>query len=112
VTAHAQAALRPRRFDPDRSAYFEKAGWQAYYDRRWLRVLRLTVQVNREQFAMSQSTAAAEMDYWVVHRRLAIVRRDAPDHRGDNGPMMDSLARPHGALFSAPPEAIRCSAEL
>jgi hypothetical protein len=47
-----------------------------------------------------------------VHRRLAIVRRDAPDHRGDNGPMMDSLARPHGALFSAPPEAIRCSAEL
>ena len=32
--------------DPDRVAYFEKAGWQAYYDRKWLRVLRLMVQLN------------------------------------------------------------------
>ena len=118
--------------DPDRVAYFEKAGWQAYYDRKWLRVLRLMVQLNREQFGMSlltaiaaavdvvraslafapvdndvpaatehlrhfyekagrsgslradaQALAALEMDYWVVHRQLAVERRQAPDHTGD-----------------------------
>jgi hypothetical protein len=53
LTAHALAVPRPRRFDSDRVEYFEKAGWRAYYDRRWLRVLRLMVQLNREQFAMS-----------------------------------------------------------
>lgn len=30
-------------FDPDKVAYFEKAGWQAYYDRKWLRVLSLMI---------------------------------------------------------------------
>ena len=146
--------------DPDRVAYFEKAGWQAYYDRKWLRVLRLMVQLNREQFGMSLLTAIAaavdvvraslafapvdndvpaatehlrhfyekagrsgslradaqalavlEMDYWVVHRQLAVERRQAPDHTGDIESMVESLARLHAALFDAPPEAIRRSAE-
>ena len=35
---------RQRVSDPDRVAHFEKAGWEAYYDRKWLRVLRLMVQ--------------------------------------------------------------------
>ena len=38
------------RLDPDRVAYFEAEGWRAYYDRRWLRLIRLTVQLNEEQF--------------------------------------------------------------
>jgi hypothetical protein len=146
--------------DPDRVAYFEKAGWEAYYDRKWLRVLRLMMQLNREEFGMSLPTAimasidvvraslafapvdnnipaaikhltryyekarrsaalqadaaklaTLEMDYWIVHRQLAVERRQAPDHMGDIGPMVESLARLHAALFDAPPEAIRRSAE-
>lgn len=157
---HSVEHERQRVSDPDRVAYFEKAGWEAYYDRKWLRVLRLMVQLNREEFGMSLPTAIAasihvvraslafapvdndvpaatehlrryyekarrsaglqadaaklaalEMDYWVVHRKLAIERRQAPDHTGDIEPMVESLARLHAALFDAPPEAIRRSAE-
>jgi hypothetical protein len=148
-------------FNPGRITYLEKAGWEAYYDRNWLRVFALMVQMNREQFCMplpaavagaldivrasvafapvdndvpaataqlqnfyekarrtrglqadSQTLAALEMDYWVVHRRLAIARKQAPNHEGDIGPMVDALAKLHAALFDAPPEAIRRSAEL
>lgn len=148
-------------FDPDRVAFLEKAGWEACYARNWLRVLRLMVQLNREQFGMALPVAVAaamdivraslafapvdndvpkatahltryyakvrrpaavqadaatlaslEMDYWVVHRRLAIARRDAPDHSGDIEPMVQALARLHAALFDAPPTAMRPSAEL
>ncbi len=159
LAAHGEA--RSQRFDPGRVAYFEKAGWEAYYGRRWLRVLWLMVRLNREQFAMSLPTAMLasldivrasrafapvdndvpaatahlrrfygratrsaglradpaelarlEMDYWVVHRRLAIARKESPDHRGDIAPMVEALARLHAALFDAPPEAIRRSADL
>ncbi|HBY95530.1 MAG: hypothetical protein M5U01_04735 [Ardenticatenaceae bacterium] len=37
-------------FDPDRVAYFEAAGWRAYYDHRWVRLLRLLVALCQEQF--------------------------------------------------------------
>ena len=37
-------------FDPDRVAHFEAAGWRAYYDRDWPRLLRLMIQLCREQF--------------------------------------------------------------
>lgn len=159
ITNRTQPHRQPV-FNPDRVAYFEKAGWEAYYDRQWLRVLRLMVQLNREEFGMSLFTASAaainvvraslafapvdndipaatrhlagyyakvrrsaglqiaaatlaalEMDYWVVHRQLAVERRQASDHTGDIEPMVESLARLHAALFDASPEAIRRSAE-
>jgi hypothetical protein len=149
-------------FDPDRLAHLEAAGWRAYYDRNWLRVFGLMVQMNREQFRMSLPKAIAaaidivrasiafapafgndvpaatnhlqafydkarrslglpvdahtlatlEMDYWIVHRRLANERKQAPGHAGDIEPMVESLARLHAALFTGPPEALRRSAEL
>jgi len=37
-------------FSPDRVAYFETAGWRAYYERNWLRLLRLLVALCQEQF--------------------------------------------------------------
>ncbi len=37
-------------FNPDRLAYFEAAGWRAYYDRKWLRMLWLIVALCQEQF--------------------------------------------------------------
>ena len=70
--------------DPDRVAYFEKAGWQAYYDRKWLRVLRLMVQLNREQFGMSLLTAiAAAVDVVRASLAFAPVDNDVPAATGD-----------------------------
>ncbi|HRW46854.1 MAG TPA: hypothetical protein P5333_05005 [Caldilinea sp.] len=54
--------------------------------------------------------AALEMDYWIVHRTLAVARKAAPDHAGDIAPMTAALERLHAALFSAPPAAIHRSA--
>jgi hypothetical protein len=36
--------------NPDRVAYFEAAGWRAYYDHKWLEILRLIVGLCHEQF--------------------------------------------------------------
>ncbi len=36
--------------NPARVAYFEAAGWRAYYDRRWLKMMRLIVALCQEQF--------------------------------------------------------------
>lgn len=149
----------PYQFNPDRVAYFEKAGWEAYYDRKWLRLLSHIVQLNREQFAMSwpQALLAArhivqasvafapvdndipkaqahlaryyayaqrsiglrapaailaglEMDYWIVHRRLAVARANDPSQE-NHAPMVQALIHLHAALFDATPERIRESAE-
>jgi hypothetical protein len=147
------------RFNPDKVAYYEKAGWEAYYDRNWPRAFRLMVQLNREEFRMPLTAAIAgaldvvrasiafapvdndvpkareylrryfekarrgagiradartlselEMDYWVVHRRLAVERMKQPDL--DNiEPMVESLVSLHAALFNASPETVRRSAE-
>lgn len=36
--------------NPERVAYFEAAGWRAYYDRRWFKMVRLIVVLCQEQF--------------------------------------------------------------
>ena len=146
-------------FDPDKVAYFETAGWKAYYDRNWLRAFTLMVRLNREQFAMSwpaavgaavdvvrasmafapvendlprtrrflarfydkarrhvhlgadaATAAGLELDYWVVHRRLALERQQHPE-AGNLEPLVASLLRLHAVLFDAPAAAIRASAE-
>jgi len=57
-----------------------------------------------------QTLAALEMDYWVVHRELAIRRRlDRADD--DVEPMVQSLMALHAALFNSTPEMMRASAE-
>lgn len=60
----------------------------------------------------AKTLAALEMDYWIVHRQLAIARKQAPDHAGDITPMVEALAKLHAALFTASPAAIHRSAEL
>lgn len=37
-------------FNPERVAHFEATGWRAYYDRQWLKLLRLIVGLCQEQF--------------------------------------------------------------
>ena len=39
-------------FNPDRVAYFEAAGWRAYYEHRWFKMLRLIVGLCQEQFSI------------------------------------------------------------
>ncbi len=161
ATQAPEQTVGKTRFDPQRIAYLEKAGWEAYYARNWPQVLSLMVQMNREQFCMPLPTAIAgaldivrasiafapvdnnipaatahlqafyekarrarglqtdaktlatlEMDYWIVHRRLAIARQQAPGHTGDITPMVEALAKLHTALFTAPPAATHHSAEL
>ena len=36
--------------NPDQVAYVEAAGWRAYYDRKWLKMLRLIMKLCQEQF--------------------------------------------------------------
>ncbi len=62
--------------------------------------------------ADAAALAALEMEYWIVHRRLAVARRDAPDHTGDIAPMVEALTNLHAALFNVAPEVVRSSAEL
>lgn len=148
-----------RRFEADAVAYYEKAGWEAYYAHAWVRAFRLLVGLNRAEFGMSwlQAVAGAldvvqasrafaplegnnvplatrylarfyararrslglttpptrlaelEMNYWVVHRELAIRRqRDRQDD--DRAPLVRALATLHAALFDVDEETALDSA--
>ena len=44
------AGRRQFRFDPDRIAALEAAGWRAYYERKWLKLLRLVLTLCQDQF--------------------------------------------------------------
>ena len=57
---------------PERVAYFEAAGWKAYYDHKWLKMLRLLVLLAQEQFHIPfpMSLAAA---YYTTRASLAWV---------------------------------------
>jgi hypothetical protein len=60
--------------------------------------------------ADAQTLAELEIDYWIVHRELALRRKE--DHQDDDiEPMIASLANLHAALFDATPESMRLSAE-
>lgn len=146
--------------NPDRIAFFERAGWQAYYDRNWLRAFWLLVQLNRSMFHMAwwtaliaalDTVAAArafapldhnldevrrhlasffdkardsldiaidattlaerELDYWVIHRDLAI--RRARDSRDDNlDALILALTRLHVAIFGGDEGAMLLSGFL
>lgn len=39
-------------FNSDRVAYFEAAGWRAYYEHKWFKMLRLIVGLCQEQFSI------------------------------------------------------------
>lgn len=153
--------MAKQQFDPAKVAYYEKAGWEAYYARQWGRAFGLMVGLNRAQFGMllltailgaidvvrasqafaplegndvplaqqhiekyyekarrsvgidasAQKLAELEMDYWVVHRKLAMERK-LDQTRGDIQPMVASLERLHAALFTADSAAIKRSAQL
>ncbi len=65
---------------PERVAYFEAAGWNAYYDRKWVRMLRLLVQLCQEEFHIPfpQSLAAA---YYTTRASLAWAPVEHDEHK-------------------------------
>ena len=62
-------------FNPDRIAYFEAAGWRAYYDRKWLRLLSLIVSLCQEQFRIP-FPASLLAAYYVTRASIAWVPLD------------------------------------
>lgn len=64
------SAARRLRFNPERVAYFEAAGWRAYYDRQWLKLLRLIVALCQEQFRIPFPTSLLAA-YFVTRASVA-----------------------------------------
>jgi hypothetical protein len=58
----------------------------------------------------AQRLAELEIDYWVVHRELAIRRKNKREDE-DIEPMVNSLNALHAALFDSSLEVMRPSAE-
>lgn len=67
-------------FNPDRVAYFEAAGWRAYYDRNWLKLLRLIVVLAQEEFHIPfpMSLLAA---YYTTQASVAWVPADQDERK-------------------------------
>jgi hypothetical protein len=68
MVAQAQQAAKVRTgapFDPDRLAYLEVGGWRAYYDRKWLLMLKFMLLMMREQFRLSWPRAVQSAYYMV-----------------------------------------------
>lgn len=63
------------RFNPERVAHFEVEGWKAYYDRAWLKLLRLVLALAQEQFHIPfpLSILAA---YYITRASVAWVPKD------------------------------------
>ena len=47
-----------RQFDPRKVAYYEKENYVAYYQKRWFRLLRVSIALVKESFALSWIQAA------------------------------------------------------
>lgn len=92
-----------------RASYFAVRGQMAFAGERgdahkavrWM--TRYYAASPRRDGVAPADLAAAELDYWVVHRRL--VRQD------DKTGLIDSFARLHALIFGGTPEAMRASAE-
>ncbi len=71
------------RFDPDRVAFYETAGWRAYYDRAWLKLLWLIVALSQEQFRIpfpislvaAYHVVRAAISWVPLEHDAAVVRR-------------------------------------
>ncbi|MBX3063366.1 MAG: hypothetical protein KF726_10355 [Anaerolineae bacterium] len=61
--------------NPERTAYFEAAGWRAYYEHAWLKMLRLIVALEQEQFHIPFPISLVAA-YHVVRASAAWVPKD------------------------------------
>ncbi len=70
VESGSTGARKGAPFDPDRLAYLEVAGLRAYYDHKWMLMLRLVVQLMHEQFNLSW-LRAIQAAYYVTRASVA-----------------------------------------
>ncbi len=70
VESSSTGAHKGAPFDPDRLAYLEVAGLRAYYDHKWMLMLRLVVQLMHEQFNLSW-LRAIQAAYYVTRASVA-----------------------------------------
>jgi hypothetical protein len=66
---------QPVQFNPDRIAYTEAAGWRAYYDHNWLKMLYLLVVLCQEQFRIPFPISLLA-GYYIVRASAGWVRAD------------------------------------
>jgi hypothetical protein len=78
-----------------------------HYLRRFYEKARRTANLPTD----AATLARLEMDYWVVHRKLAVERKQHPEQENIT-PMIESLVSLHAALFGISGQAVRRSAEL
>ncbi|HEX6506975.1 MAG TPA: hypothetical protein VF221_05015 [Chloroflexota bacterium] len=62
-------------FDPYRVATYEAQGWRAYYEHAWLRVIRLVVQLTRQQFRVPLPQAILGA-YFIARAEYAWIPQD------------------------------------
>jgi hypothetical protein len=65
--------------NPDRVAHFEATGWRAYYDRQWIKLLRLVVGLCQEQFHIPFPVSLLAA-YYVTRASMAWVPLDHNEH--------------------------------
>lgn len=86
------------RFDADAVAHYEVEGWKAYYDRAWLRLLRLILALSQAQFRIPfpQSIGAA---YHITRASVAWVpKQHDPAQIEDHLRSFYTLARRYSGL--------------
>jgi hypothetical protein len=66
--------------NPDRVAYFEAAGWRAYYEHQWFRMLRLIVGLCQEQFRIP-FPMSLQAGYYTTRASAAWVPVDHDDQK-------------------------------
>jgi hypothetical protein len=64
-----------RRFDADRVAFYEKENWAAYYQRQWLRLFRVSLQMVRRAFVLPL-WPALKGAYYVARAEMAAAPAD------------------------------------
>jgi hypothetical protein len=67
-------------FVPERVGYYECEGWRAYYDHKWVRLLRLLVSLCRQQFSMPWPQAVLGA-YYATRASVAWVPLDHDDQK-------------------------------
>src|SRR5947209_2163104 len=93
--------------DPERVAFLETAGWRAYYDHRWLDLLRLMLSLNRDQFRMPPAAATLAAYYTVQASRAWAPAENEPGRAQYYLSRFYRQARAHSDLALDPSRAAK-----
>ncbi len=101
----------PFYFDPDQIAHYEVEGWKAYYDRNWLRLLRLVVALVQAQFHIPFPVSLLAA-YYVTRASIAWVPQDHDEAAiRDNLEKFYRIARRYSGLNFDPQTVAQLEAE-